>query len=565
MSTSTRKPLSALLRLLAILTALTLVAAACGGGDDDGGAGPGGGDEEEGEPVYGGSLTMGVEAETNNWLPGTFAGSNAGSMIQLALYDPLMRRGDDGDLHPFLAESIEPNDDLTVWTVKLREGVQFHDGTPLNAEAMKYNFDTLLNAEGSNTKGTLTTFKVQSLDVVDELTFTYTLGEANAAFPDILDGTIGMPFSPTAHQANPEGAGDSPVGTGPFSFVSWQRDSQLVVKKNENYWMTDEDGNKLPYLDQITFRPIPDENTRFQSLLSGDIDAFHTLRQANVRDARNAAEQGQIEVSEFIGNNGGGSIFNTARAPVDDPRVRVGLAYAIDQPALVEILGGTDITPPQTQYFSPDSPFYSEEVAEAWPSNDPERAKELLDEYVNDPERSDGKAVGDPISVEFNCPPDPSLIELSQAYQQMWSGVGVEVNLNQVEQAAHIQNAIQDNYMINCWRMGGQDDPYTTLSVAFGDPETQSLNFTNYQDPIIDENLEILRTETEFDARFDAVEKIMMHFTEAVPNLWTGGTATSVGYLPKIKNVDGWKFPDGTEGEGVVSAVVTWGQVWVEE
>jgi peptide/nickel transport system substrate-binding protein len=562
-STSTRKPLLALLRLLALLTALTLVAAACGSGGDDNG-GTGGGDEDEGQPVFGGSVSMGMEAETNTWLPGKFAGSNAGSMIQLALFDPLVRRDADGDMRPFLAESIEPNDDLTVWTVKLREGVMFHDATPLNAEAMKYNFDTLLLAEDSNTRGTLSTFQVLSLDVVDELTFTYTLGEANAAFVDILDGTIGMPFSPTAHQANPEGAGDSPVGTGPFTFVSWQRDSQLVVKRNEAYWMEDEDGNKLPYLDQITFRPITDENTRFQSLLAGDIDAFHTLRQANVRDARNAEESGQIEVSEFIGNNGGGSIFNTAVAPVDDQRVRQGLAYALDQAALVEILGGTGITPPQSQYFSPDSPWFSEDVDEAWPQNDPARAQELLDEYVNDPDRSDGKSPGDPIAIEFNCPPDPSLIELAQAYQQMWGAVGVEVNLNQVEQAAHIQNAIQDNYMVNCWRMGAQDDPYTVLSVAFGDPATQNLNFTNYTNPIIDENLEILRTETDFDTRYAAVEEIMTHFNEAVPNLWTGGTATTVGYLPKINNVDGWKFPDGTQGEGVVSAVVTWGQVWVE-
>jgi peptide/nickel transport system substrate-binding protein len=329
--------------------------------------------------------------------------------------------------------------------------------------------------------------------------------------------------------------------------------------------MEDEDGNKLPYLDQITFRPITDENSRFQSLLSGDVDAFQTLRQANVRDARRAKEDGTIEISEFIGNNGGGSIFNTARAPVDDQRVRQGLALAIDQPALVEILGGTDITPPQTQWFSPDSPFFSEKVDKAWPSNDPEKAKELLDQYVNDASRSDGKSPGDPIEVDFNCPPDPSLIELAQAYQQMWGGVGVKVNLNQVEQAAHIQNAIQDNYMINCWRMGGEDDPYSILSVAFGDPATQNLNFTNYTHPTIDENLQVLRTETEFDTRYKAVEAIMLHFTEAVPLLWTGGTATTVGYKPAIQNADGWKLPDGTKGEGVVGGVVTWSQVWLKQ
>ncbi len=547
-------------RLLAVLAALSVLAAACGNGDDEPDAVPPGGDEppvEEGDPVYGGTLTIGLEAETNSWLPGEYAGANAGTNVQRALFDPLMLMDSEGEIRPYLAESVEPNEDLTVWTVTLREGVQFHDGTPLDAEAMRYNFDVLLKPEGRVTSGALT--EVERVEVVDDLTYEYHLTVPNAAFPDLLTGTIGMPFSPAAHQQFGDDAGSNPVGTGPFVFESWQRDSQLTVVRNEDYWMTDQDGNQLPYLDRIVFRPIPDEDSRLASLLTGDVDAMHSLRQSIVRQAR---EEDGIERYEFIGNNGGGAIFNTERPPVDDRRVRLGLAYAINQQDLIEVLGGAGITPNQTQYFSVDSPWHSDRVRDAWPDDDPARAQELLDEYRNDPNRSDGRAVGEPIAVEFNCPPDPSLIELAQLYQSFWNAVGVQVTLNQVEQAAHIQNGIAGEYMINCWRMGGDGDPYTTLKNAF--EEGNPTNFTRFTHPVIDENLEVLRTSTDFDERFAAVEEIMMLFTEEVPNLWTGGTATVVAVQPYVRNVAGWRFPDGTLGRGAANAVVTWSQVWID-
>jgi peptide/nickel transport system substrate-binding protein len=562
-STDTSRP--ALLRLLAILAALALVAAACGGDDDDGGdpgATPGNGDdteEELGEPQYGGTVTMGLEAETNEWVPGRYAGANAGSNIQRALFDPLVQQTADGDMEPYLAESLESNDDLTEWTLTLREGVEFHDGTPLDAEAIRFNFDELLKAEGANTLGALA--DVESFEVTGELTGVYRLTVPNAAFPDLLTGTIGMPFSPAAIEQFGEDAGSNPVGTGPFVFENWRRDSELTVVRNENYWQTDADGNQLPYLDRIVFRPIPDEDTRLASLRSGEVNAMHSLRQSIVRQAR---EIDDINRHEFLGNNGGGAIFNTTVAPVDDQRVRLGLAYAITQDDLIAVLGGEGITPIQTQYFTPDSPWYSEDVAEAWPDDDPDRAQELLDEYVNDPDRSDGKAVGDPIAVEFNCPPDPSLIELAQLYQAFWGAVGVDVSLNQVEQSAHISNGIAGDYMINCWRMGDQGDPYNTLNSAHGPVEERPLNFTRFHDDLIAENLEILRTSDDFNERYDAVEAIMMHFTEQVPNLWTGGTAMVVAAAPEVKNMDQWQLPNGSRGNGVASAVVKWAHVWID-
>ena len=395
---------------------------------------------------------------------------------------------------------------------------------------------------------------VASLDVVDELTVEYKLTETNAAFPDVLTGSPGWPFSPTAAAENGPDAGANPVGTGPFRFVSWQRDSNLVLEKNEDYWQ-----EGLPYLDGITFRPIPDEDTRLSSLQSGDVDVMQTLRQSTVANAR---EVDGVDNYEYLGNNSGGSIINTTKPPFDDVRVRQALAHAIDQPALIEVLGGTGLTPEATQYFSPDSPFYSEGAAEAFPAFDVEQAQELYDDYINDPQRSDGQPVGTDLAFTYNCPPDPSLNELSQLYQNFWSQLGMEVELNTVEQAAHVQNGIAKDYDVQCWRFSDQSDPYYIFKDAF---TPGPLSFTGYTSPEIDAALETLRSTSDLEERKAAVDAVSLDVSENVPNLFTGYTLTDVAVRDVVKNVDGWEFPDGTPGDGVPQSSTMWGFVWTTE
>ncbi len=507
---------------------------------------------EAGDPVDGGEITIGLEAETNSWLPGTANFGNPGYNVAYAIYDPLMKRTPEGEAQPYLAESLEPNEDLTVWTLTLRPDVQFHDGTPLNAEAIKTIWDTYLVAPGSNLAANLA--EVQSVDVVDDLTATYTLKAPNAAFPDLLTDPAGWPFSPTAAAAAGADAGSNPVGTGPFKFVSWQRDSQLIVEKNEDYWQ-----EGLPHLDKITFRPIPDEDTRLSSLQSGDIDAMQSLRQSTVSRARDIDG---VDNYEFLGNNTGGSNFNTAKPPFDDLRVRKALALALDQDALIEVLGGTGLTPPSTQVFGPDDAFYSEKVAEAWPTNDPEEAQKLYDEYKNDPARSDGKAVGEDISFTYTCPPDPSLNELSQLYQSFWNALGMQVELEQVEQAAYTSQVVARDYDAGCTRHGGVRDPYYIFQRQFtpGVP-----NVTEFTDPEIDANLVTLRETTDVEERKAAAEAISMVIAENVPITFTGNTLSVVAVKEAVKNVDGWVFPDGSEGNGTPDGTAMWGHVWTTE
>lgn len=549
--------MSLLLRLLALLTTFVLVAAACGGGGDDGeDAGGTGGTgteaEDEGDPKPGGAVTIGLEAESQGWRPCLDSnGSTPGEVVMNSLYDSYMVRTADGETVPYLAESLESNDDFTEWTLKIRSGVKFHDGTPLSADAAKQSWDQGTNGATSNCKSVAA--PVKEVQVVDPTTIKFVMKEPYGPFPSVLVGSSGRPMAPSSIATG----ADKPVGTGPFKFKSWTRDAQLVVEKNADYWQ-----EGVPRLDTVTFKPIPDEDARLAAVQSGEVDIMHSLRQSIVGQSRDLGDD--FETYEFIGNNAGGSIINTKVAPVDDKRVRQALAYALNQEELVAVLGGEGISPTATQFFSEDSPWYSEKVAKSWPQNDPKKAKELLDEYKNDPKRSDGKKPGDPVEVTFACPPDPSLLEVAQAYQDQAQAVGFTMNLRQFDQATHIQNALKDDFMINCWRMGSQNDPDSEFFTGFVGVQGNPLNFTNFEDPKVTDLIKKQRATGDFDERKAIFEEIQLILNEEVPLLWTGHTATVVVTKSAVNGVASFEAPGGEKVSGIENSEMFPGFLWLE-
>ncbi|HEY8547852.1 MAG TPA: ABC transporter substrate-binding protein [Acidimicrobiales bacterium] len=560
-------------RWLGMLAAGLFLAAACGGDGDGGGSGAAEGSagdvsslgdniligpqEREGEPVSGGTIEVGLESETNSYLPSAFQGSQAGYNVAYAIYDPLVTRDANGDIQPYLAESIQPNEDFTEWTLKLRPDVKFHDGTPLNAEALKRNMDDYLKAPTANTAGSL---RDVSMEVVDELTVKYVLENPNAVFPDSLAGVIGWPFSPDAADRLGDDFGSQPVGTGPFKFVSWERDGAFVVERNEDYWQ-----EGLPYLDGITFRPIPDEETRATSLESDDIQATQSVRLSSfltrVKDIPG------VTVYLGLGNGAGNIMFNTEAPPVDDVRVRQALAHALDQEALVELVAGEAAvaTELRSQFFWSESPYFSEAVHEAWPEYDPDEAQSLLEEYVNDPQRSDGKAPGEPVSLTYDCTNVPSLIEQATAVQGMWEEIGVEVDVEPMEQSAHISGALTGDYQVKCFRAGVDQDPLTTFQTALGDPERVITNFTNYSNPAVDEAIAALRTTPDVELRATAVEALGLQLVEDMPIYWTGSDLTFIAAREGVNGIASWLLPDGSPGDGAAPAITFWSQVWLSD
>ena len=514
------------------------------------------------EITPGGSVIIGLEAEAvglRPWEDTTAAGSLT---IMRAIYDTLMEDTADGAVGPNLAESLESNDDLTVWTMTLRPDITFHNGTPLTSQTIVDMFP--LQQAGAAGSAAVASASLVSVEATDPLTVVYTLSKPNVAFSDVLtNAPLGMPFDPAVATADPVGYSTAPVGTGPFVIASRDIDNQTVVERNPDYWRTDDQGTQLPYLDSISFRPIPDEGTRLDALLSGTVTAMQALRQATIRDARAAAG---IELVEFQGNNTGGGFFNTLKAPYDDVRVRKGLLMMNNQDAVIEALGAAGISLTTTQWFSQDSPWWTQEAADSYLGFDFDAGKASLEEYINDPARSDGKAPGEKIDVDLSCPPDPTLIAAMQVIEQVWAGSElVNVNLTQFDQATHIQNGITDNTGAHCWRFSGEGDPSTNILQGFTDPANNVFNVANVDDPEIAAWALEASATADFEVRKELYSKIMQKANENAYLWYSGGTANMIASEPNVKGFNTWTLPGGELGAGIPGAEPRWHEVFITD
>ena len=519
--------------------------------------------EETATAVYGGTVTIGLESEATGLRPWEDSCASSCYHIMRSIYDPLMEQIADGGYAPFLAESITSNDDFTVWTMTLRPDVTFHNGTPLTAQTIADMFP--LQQAGAAGSSVISASNLTGVTALDELTVEYTLSKPTVAFPATLAGApVGFPFDPAAATADSAGYSTNPIGTGPFVMASRDIDNETVVERNPDYWFTDVDGNQLPFLDSVSFRPIPDEGTRLDALISGTTNAMQSLRQGTIRDARGATG---IELIEFQGNSTGGGMYNTVIPPYDDVRVRSGLNRMNDQERVIEALGGTGISLPTTQFFSADSVWWTQEAADAYQTFDFEAGKALLQEYVDDPARSDGKAPGEKIDVELSCPPDPTLIAAMQVIEQVWTGSElVNVSLTQFDQATHINNAVSDTHKAHCWRWGGEGDPSAPIN-PFVAPAVDSVaNFTNYDDPeMLEWSVEASSTD-DFEVRKELYGKIMTRINELALTWYSGGTAVMLAHAPGIEGFNTWTLPDGTLGTGIApEAQARWFQVFITE
>ena len=578
------------LKLLALMLAFGMIAAACGG-DSDGDSGDAAETttaettattaeaptttETELEttlpPVtvnYGGELIMGLEAEATGLRPWEDSCASPCYNIMITIYDKLFEVDSNFQPTPWLAASSSANADFTEYVVTLRDGVTFHNGVELTAQTIADMF--AIQQTGSQSSGSIAAAGIAAVEATGPMEVTYTLAAGNSAFLSYLTrAPLGMVFEPAAAAADPDGFSLAPVGTGPFVIAERDVDNQTTVVRNDSYWMTDSEGNELPYLDSVQFRPIGDEGTRLSSLVSGTTNAMQTLRQGTIRDARDA---GGLVMYEFQGNNAGGGMFNNLVAPFDDVRIRKGLTHLNNQTAVIDALGGTGISLPGSQWFSPDSPWWSQAAADAYPQFDIEGGTALVQAYIDDPARSDGKAVGEPIFVELSCPPDPTLISAMQVLQTVWESTGlVTTELTSFDQPTHINNALgsPDNgfvgtHQAHCWRWSSDEDPSLSLNSAFGAPTAEiagefgvpfsATNFPNFFDADMYANLVAAIQTDDFQTRYDLYEQVNITINEQNPIWYSGHTATAIATAEGITGFNGWTTPDGVLGAGFPAA-----------
>ena len=295
--------------------------------------------------------------------------------ILMNMYDGLVRYKD-GTLQPepALAKSWEISKDGLTYTFHLREGVKFHDGSPFNAEAVKFTFDRMLDKNNPyhDTGPFPLSFFFSAIDTVtavDDMTVQFKLKDPYAPFLSNLAYPTGLIVSPAAVKKYGKDFGRHPSGTGAYKFESWEANSKVVVTRNADYW----DG--APSLEAVVFRPITDANTRVAEMLSGGLDVMvevppDSVKQFSGNDAFKVYEQAGPHVWFLI--------LNAKEGPFKNKLIRQAANYAINKKALVDnVLQGTaDIA------AGPTPPAF------AWAYNntlkpypyDPAKAKQLLKE-----------------------------------------------------------------------------------------------------------------------------------------------------------------------------------------
>ncbi len=519
--------------------------------------------EAAGDAQRGGELTVGIVSESNSWYPPEAEWAfSAGNLVADAFYENLYMQAGDGTILPVLADGpAVSNDDATEWTVTLRPGITFHDGTPLDADAL-VDMSVLWNEGRFATPGE----GIDQTIKVDDMTVTYTLFEPDPVFESTLAGNRGVAFSPSAARGYGDAAAENPVGTGPFVFQSWTRDSQVVTTRNPNYWQEGQ-----PYLDQITFRVLTDGNSRLASLESGDIDL---ATQGGIDGLAPLIEKGYL-YHAYTGSGAGAIIFNTLNPPMDDKRVRRAVSYAIDPEDLNAINPGNleGTLAKKSQFYSSKSPWYNPAAEDVYPYFDMPQAQALVEEYKNDPARSDGKAVGEPLAFQYVCTSTPTNRLTSQLFIQAWDDAGFEIDFLEEEQGTMVTRVVgaptQDpaflgDFQATCWAEGNDGDPLPLYDTRFGDVASNVLNFTNYTNPDVDAQIDILRSELDPEARYDAAAEIAMILADELPILWQRDGGTTVIFNEKVKSVNNFTWPDGTPGNTMDRGRVMWQEVWID-
>ena len=417
--------------------------------------------------------------------------------VQGQLYDTLTAFDADGTIVPNLAKSWDISDDGKEYTFHLQDGVTFHDGTPLNADAVKFTFDRFMADETANpSKASMG--PLASTDAIDDLTVKLTFDAPFAPLLSFLTDPFAGIISPTGVKAAGEEFGNKPVGSGPFQFKEWVKGDHITLDRFDAYKgfhpMYQHEGPA--YLDQVIYRTMPEEQARLAALETGEVNLAEPpleevarLQQDSNYTVTIAPNTGQLVFFEFA----------VHRAPFDDPRVRQAVGYAVDPASLVSI-GLNDLS--QTTQCTVGPGILGGDSAVCGStgfSYDPDKAKSLLKEAGH------GDA---PLSVTLATWTGGNREDVAQLVQNQLNQVGFDVKLETMDIGSLNARVKSEN---NTKEGGGFFD---MMGWAWFDPDILYALFHSpgwvdgYSDPELDKMLEEQRQTTDRDARLAQLDKI---------------------------------------------------------
>lgn len=470
------------------------------------------------QDTTGGTLNVGIVSDPVTLDP-ALMGSFFELSVQYLLHEPLLHMTPDLEIEPGLVESWNVEND-TEYTFKLRPELTFHDGTPLDAEAVKFNFDRMLDPETGSPRAS-ELGPVESVEVIDPLTFKVTLSEPYAPFLSVLTNRGGMMVSPTALQELGEGFSTQAVGAGPFKVESWVKNSELVLERFEDYWREGQ-----PYLDRVIMRPMPDETVRLTNLQSGSLDLIDSVPPQSVPSVA-AASNLQMFDQPGLGFND--IALNTTQPPFDDPRVRQALWYSIDPNVIQRVVyydtGAVSYgpIPPSIPWaYDPDFKPYTYDI---------EKARQLLEEA----------GYGDGVEAEITVTNSPIQVRIAEVVQAQAAEAGFDISIRQIDPTSLITVLRGRDFDASWAPWSGRPDPDGNLFNYF--TLEGPNNFAGWQNEQVDKLLKDARTTLDQQERAELYQEAQRIIAEEAPLIFFHHDAILQASSDRVLDYQQW--PDG--------------------
>jgi peptide/nickel transport system substrate-binding protein len=456
-----------------------ILAAACGGGGEAG-EGPG----AEGAPVDGGTVVIAEISDFDAFNELISTDYDTSQVLDNILFMNLVRLTPDMQYEPYLADSMWISEDNRALSFRIREGVAWHDGTPVTVDDVIWTYE--LSVDDEIAYANLQYFQfVDRVERVDDRTVTFHFTDAHSDAP--MDFTQWSPMPkhlledvPPAEMRNAEYNRD-PVGNGPFKFVSWAANQEVIFEANEDFVLG------RPHLDRVVFRVIPEQTTQLTELLTGGIDFFRAVPPSEVARVK---ESDIARVIDYPARSYTFLAWNTRNPFFEDPKVRRALTMAIDRQQVVDALlygygtiATADVMPFQWEF---------NESLDPWPY-DPARAKELLAEAGWTDTNGDGviDKDGRPFRFELATNQGNDLREdILVIVQNDLAKVGIEVQPRLVEWNTHIAALKRKDFeaAVSGWSVDYKFDP--TESMSCGAIEAK-YNYPSYCNPKADSLMQL--------------------------------------------------------------------------
>jgi peptide/nickel transport system substrate-binding protein len=449
------------------------------------------------EPASGGDLIVGTYLDPT-CIDNQQIGTNASLSVTRQLTDSLTEQDPEtGEIEPWLAEAWEVNEDSTVFTFTLRDGVTFSDGSEFDAQVVKDNIDGIIALGAQAPVAGPYLAGLESATVLDEQTIEIAFAQPNAQFLQATSNiAMGMVSSATAAMTAEERCAAGIVGTGPFVLESYAANDSTVLAKRDGYdWAPPSAAHEgEAYLDSVTFQVLPENSVRTGALLSGQVDAMDNVQQ---QDEASVSGNGFSLVTRANPGFAVSVMFNLASGPGADPAVRKAMMIGVDREDALAVLGPTGAeTPGVLTSTTPGAEDFT-----SYFEADPEAAADLLEEagWV---EGADGVREKDGQRLELDFPYffDGPVVEL---LQQAYAELGIRLNISQVTTADFL-TAIQD---------GAFDATVGNLTRADIDVLRSTLtntgaNWYGFTDAELQSLLEAQAAEPDPDARVEIANQI---------------------------------------------------------